>query len=193
MIAVHLSTIGTYLPIPGYDGYWVTDDGRVFSCYSKGRLLGFANGRRVIPGGFVHELTGSTSTRGYRQVRLRRNEKGRHIYIHRLVLEAFVGPCPDKMETRHLDGDKKNNHVSNLKWGTQEENNDDKMKHGKIPSGDCHKQAKLSSDDVHEIVIMSRSGVMRKDVARRFGITPSNVHAIMSGRSWKHVTQKLSP
>lgn len=52
-------------------------------------------------------------------------------YIHRLVLEAFVGPCPDGMEALHSDGNKTNNNVDNLRWGTPSENNRDIVKHGR--------------------------------------------------------------
>lgn len=51
-------------------------------------------------------------------------------YIHRLVLEAFVGPCPDGMKALHADGNKTNNNVKNLRWGTSAENNLDIVKHG---------------------------------------------------------------
>jgi hypothetical protein len=50
--------------------------------------------------------------------------------VHRLVLEAFVGPCPEGMECRHLDGTRTNNHLSNLRWGTSSENNQDILDHG---------------------------------------------------------------
>ena len=49
--------------------------------------------------------------------------------IHRLVLEAFVGSCPFNMMTRHLDGNRGNNNLSNLKYGTNSENQLDRFRH----------------------------------------------------------------
>ena len=50
--------------------------------------------------------------------------------VHRLVLEAFVGPRPEGMVARHLNGDPGDNRLENLAWGTQSENNYDKVRHG---------------------------------------------------------------
>ena len=51
--------------------------------------------------------------------------------VHRLVLEAFVGPMPEAMETRHLDGNPANNCLDNLRYGTRAENEADKRLHAK--------------------------------------------------------------
>lgn len=56
-----------------------------------------------------------------------------NLSIHRTVLEAFVGPCPEGMECRHLDGNPKNNLLSNLCWGTKSENNYDRSINGGMP------------------------------------------------------------
>lgn len=50
--------------------------------------------------------------------------------MHELVLTAHVGPCPPGMECRHLDGDEKNNALSNLVWGTPPEQALDRVRHG---------------------------------------------------------------
>lgn len=42
--------------------------------------------------------------------------------IHRLVAEAFLGPCPPGRQVNHKDGDKTNNNATNLEWTTQSEN-----------------------------------------------------------------------
>jgi len=58
---------------------------------------------------------------------------GRHrrvALVHRLVLAAFVGPCPDGMEVRHIDGDSSNNVLENIAYGTHSENELDKIRHG---------------------------------------------------------------
>ncbi|QOV97160.1 HNH endonuclease [Rhodococcus pyridinivorans] len=50
--------------------------------------------------------------------------------VHRLVLEAFTGPCPDGMVGCHNDGDTTNNRLDNLRWDTPGANNRDKRTHG---------------------------------------------------------------
>lgn len=50
--------------------------------------------------------------------------------VHRLVAEAFIGPCPEGMEVCHNDGNASHNHVSNLRWDTHLENVQDTLRHG---------------------------------------------------------------
>lgn len=57
-------------------------------------------------------------------------DKIKQFRVHRLVLEAFVGPCPTEMEARHLNGDRMDNRLENLRWGTKSENAYDKIRHG---------------------------------------------------------------
>lgn len=56
--------------------------------------------------------------------------RGHSRLIHRLVLEAFVGPRPDGMECCHGDGDPANNCLNNLRWDTRSANVLDDYKHG---------------------------------------------------------------
>jgi hypothetical protein len=76
---------------------------------------------------------------GYRNVSLRREGKSYNRYVHRLVLEAFVGPCPKGMQSRHFpDKDTSNNALTNLQWGTPKQNQDDRITHGTDGRGERH-------------------------------------------------------
>jgi hypothetical protein len=109
----------TWRAIPGCPGYDVSDDGRVMShMLSKPHLM---------------KLT--TDKDGYQAVQLAVNKRQVWHRAHRLVLLAFVGPPPaDKPLTRHIDGDPTNNHVSNLAWGDNSENQRDRVAHGTDPN-----------------------------------------------------------
>lgn len=78
--------------------------------------------------------------------------------VHRLILEAFIGPCPNKMETRHLNDTKTDNQLSNLCWGTRKQNLDDRKRNG-IEIGfvtyNTKQREKLSKK---RIVIMKNNG-----------------------------------
>jgi hypothetical protein len=107
---------------PYGDGYEVSDRGRVRSYRSTRRGVSLEASPRV--------LDGHTQQTGYRIVLIWVDGKKRIRLIHRMVLEAFVGPCPEGMECRHLDGDRANNTLTNLCWGTHTENIRDRGRHG---------------------------------------------------------------
>jgi len=92
--------------------------------------------------------------------------------VHRLVLEAFVGPRPRGMESRHLDGNVSNNALDNLTWGTKEENENDKFRHG------TRNRLMLTEAEVQSI---RSSKQFQADLAEQFGITQSMVSRIKSG------------
>lgn len=101
-----------YLDLPGHEGlYKISDQGDVWSYRSNRHLQPQTNPRS-----------------GYRYISISLNGKRRMRTVHSLVLLAFVGPRTG--ETRHLDGDPSNNHLSNLAWGTRSENVLDTVRHG---------------------------------------------------------------
>jgi hypothetical protein len=86
----------------------------------------------------------------YPMVILSRDGERKARYVHHLVLEAFVSPCPDGMEARHLDGNPYNPDRDNLAWGTISENQFDQVRHGTHPwaSRDrCENDHELTDDN----------------------------------------------
>lgn len=108
--------------IPGFEAYEVSTDGAVRSMK-----------RRNIRTKDQHD-----NGNGYFYVTLFMNNQASHLYVHRLVLLAFVGPCPDGMEARHLNGVRSDNRLANLAWGSKLENAADMQAHGTQPRGDRH-------------------------------------------------------
>jgi DNA-binding XRE family transcriptional regulator len=169
-----------YLPIHGFPGYEVGDDGTVWSC-KRQRADVASQGimRRVKPG---------VTQTGYFRVDLYRNGKAQHRYVHRLVLEAFSGSCSDEMECRHLDGNKANNRLTNLVWGTRLENAVDRRLHGAIPLGSQHGLAKLTEELVKEIrQRYATEGITQKQLAEEYRISASSINLIVRDKAWKHV------
>lgn len=107
------TTTEQWLAVPGYEGYLVSDDGRVWA-----RDLG----RCLIP---------HASPKGYSLVTLSRQGERRKVRVHRLVLAAFIGPCPPGHVACHGDGNPANNHLSNLRYGTYTDNALDTVRHGR--------------------------------------------------------------
>lgn len=63
-----------------------------------------------------------TNKKGYLRVRMKRDEMTISSVVHRLVAEAFVENPLNLPQVNHKDGNKKNNHFSNLEWMTGSEN-----------------------------------------------------------------------
>ncbi len=152
--------------------YEISDLGNVKShAYAK---------ERILKGAHVE---------GYKAVRLRlQNGKVVNKYVHRLVAEYFIKqPTPNHKLVIHLDYDKTNNNVANLKWVTQEEQVAHKI------NGPHHKKglvtnSKLSREQVAQIKRLLKEGDLRKSViARKFLITHTQLNRIEKGANWKNV------
>lgn len=128
-------------------------------------------------------LTPAQHGRGYQSVTLADRGARKNALIHRLVLEAFVGPCPDQQESRHLNGDRADNHLSNLAWGTSSENELDKRRHGTSQIGIRNGQAKLTERQVKEIIRRyANGGVSQKTLAAVYGVQQSQISRIITGK-----------
>jgi hypothetical protein len=145
-------------------GYFVSDDGRVFSSYS----------------GKLKEVKPYTTKWGYKRIRLYGKQKNEDVFVHVLVLEAFVGPCPEGCEARHLDGSRDNNNINNLVWGTRSENSIDAIRDGSFV-------AKLTEDDVREVRELLAQGWTQTEIGKLFGVSQSQISLIKTGKEWRHV------
>ncbi len=166
--------------IPGYKGlYQVSNLGRVKSFIHWNGT----NIRILKPGQDTH---------GYLVVNLYRQKKRRFTYIHKMVLETFVGLCPKGMECRHLNDNCRDNRLDNLRWGTRSENLLDRSRNGISNTGN-HKgsknqMAKLVDGDIIEIRrLLTKEHLTQKEVGKIFGITSGAVSLIKCGKRWKHV------
>lgn len=112
--------------------------------------------------------------------------------ICHLVLLAFVGPCPNGMECCHWDDDPSNNVLSNLRWGTKEDNARDAIRNGKhVPvKGEDNGRAKLTASKVVLVRMLHETmpDVWKSQVlARVFGVTNAVIWHVLKRRTWRHV------
>jgi hypothetical protein len=126
---------------------------------------------------------------GYGRVQLSLNGKTKRFIVHRLVLAAFIGPCPPNMEGAHLDGNPSNNRLDNLKWCTSTENHWHKRAHGTHLCGNKMSWSKIKSDnDVRKIRKMREGGMKIADIAKIYGVTFQMISLICRRKNWTHVT-----
>src|SRR5687767_11914154 len=93
-----------YRDVPGFPGYRVGDDGSVWSAWTRAAPPGCGAIQSVIGDRWVRKKY-RTNKAGYSRITLRSAAgKDTSQYVHRLVLAAFVGPCPEGMECLHGPG-----------------------------------------------------------------------------------------
>ncbi len=125
----------------------------------------------------------SLGTTGYLVISI----EGKPRKVHVLVLETFVGKRPKRCDACHNDGHRFRNALVNLRWASRTENMADARKHGTLPQGESHGHAKLTEGEVLSIRMHAATGVLQKDLAKVFGVTPSHVSEIVNHKTWTHV------
>lgn len=172
-----------YREIPGTDGaYRVGSDGTVWT--RKNWLHGLLRTWRLM------RLI--TTASGHFVVELSYNGKRKMQLVHRLVLESFVGPCPLGMETRHLNGNPKDNNIANIKWDTRSENTKDRTRLNTGGDyGDRHHNAVLTTALVTELRRRVAAGETCSQLAKETGIRKHTIYLAISGRSWSYLPGKV--
>jgi hypothetical protein len=168
--------------VVGYEGlYEVSACGQI---RSLPRLAPHYTGVMLTRGGRL--LKGCYDAKGYRRVSLCREGRTRGFHVHTLVAAAFLGPRPPGMVTRHKDGNTKNNSVTNLAYGTSQDNSDDMRLHGTVRRGSNHARAKVTDEQVLEIRALHRILTYR-ELAGRFGLSVNQIDNIVNRHQWRHI------
>jgi hypothetical protein len=125
---------------------------------------------------------------GHHRVTLFVSGKRHRAFVHRLVCEAWHGPAPTAEHCAlHDDDVKSNNTPSNLSWGTNKKNGEDRVRNGISVRGTRVNTARLTEDQVLEIRVLASEGATNLSLARRFGVPDGQISKIVRGIDWKHI------
>jgi hypothetical protein len=134
-------------------------------------------------------FTGSL-LKGYGRIGLGTRAQGTG-YANRVIAEAFHGPAPSPQhQARHLCGNRACCNPRHIAWGTQSENEADKIAHGRSNRGERHGMAKLVPAEVEQIRRLAGQGKSQRYIADVFGITQQSVSDIVTGRTWGWQNEK---
>ena len=169
--------VTVYIDGEYYYDYMVSNQGRIFSlktnCF----------------------MEGTHTESGYVRIKLRDSEGKQHIKAkHRIVAESFCKNEENKPYVNHIDGDKDNNHPSNLEWVTSKENTQHAIETGLIYTiGEKSHFASIDEETAHNICKLIEEGNMTlKEIAKYLNVGYDCVKKINSGKSWKHISNQYN-
>lgn len=164
--------------IDGHEGYQISTYGRVRS---------FKNNRHGLCDN-PHILKTDINSNGYERVYL---SSDYHLFIHKLVANAFIPNLYDYPIVRHKDDDRLNNHVDNLEWGTQSDNIQDAIRRGRFVSNIALAKEAALRKQRKRIVAKSIDDIFLKeypsmcDAARDLNLNVGNISNVLRGRQRK--------
>ena len=171
-----------YREVPGFPGYRVGNDGTLWSKRRSGKR----------PETWVSEtwrlIHGVQVSSGHLQITLFDHGRRHAVFVHRLILESFVGPCPEGMECRHLNGNPKDNRLANIAWGTRKENHADRVR-----LAERNGPTVLTKEIVLAARARVKSGECVTTIAVEYGLNHSNLCKAVKGRTWFYLPGAVSP
>lgn len=169
-----------WLPIPDYPDYAVSNLGRVMRCTA----------RTCAKAGTTLRIKRASKRKDwhwYPSVAMFCNGVRKQRPVHRLVAEAFLGPCPVGMEVNHKNGNIEDARAVNLEYVTRQENIQHAVDIGlKLSTrGERHGRARLTEEDVRTIRAEYTGKYGEKAAfARRYGVSHGAIQHVVEGRNW---------
>lgn len=158
---------------------------KIFKISNYGRIFYFKNDKEY--------LRKKTFINGYETISLKQalNNKSTSRYVHKLVAQHFIEKeNENQIFVIHLNYDKKDNRVENLKWATKREKELHQFKNPKFITAVKNKKTnyKLTEGKVKIIKRQLKNKRTRITmIAKRFGVSDMQIHRIKSGENWAHV------
>jgi hypothetical protein len=169
---------GIWAAVPGFPGYEAWTHGCV-------RSLDRADSRGYRIKGKV--LKGTLTAKGYLRVCLWRNGVPQQFFVHQVILLTFVGPCPPGQMGRHGPAGVSDNSVANLCYGTNAQNQADRIRDNTTNRGERNGRATLVSREVTVIRRLGAAGASQDDLADQFGVTRRTIGRILCRQTWVDV------
>jgi hypothetical protein len=175
-------TTERWLPVVGWEGvYEVSDLGRV-KRVAVHRTTRWPVGRIT---------TGTAHRQGCRASVLTHAGRSQTAFVHRLVMAAFVGPCPPGLQVNHKNGVKADNRLANLEYVTASENSRHAARTGltRFAVGAGHSGLLWADAEVARWRRRYAAGETGAAIAASVGAAPSTVYGAVSGRGRRAVAE----
>lgn len=164
-----------------FTAYRISNFGRIQSRWQR---ISAYNGFGIIIKDIWKDLKPKDDGKGYLQVHLTDGKNRKTYRIHSLVALYFLGKSPkDKPIIRHLDSNKKNNHIQNLAYGSYVENENDKIENGTWNTR--RGGAKITIDQVKEIREKLNKRISQKLLSKEYNVSRPTITRIANFTIWK--------
>lgn len=167
--------------VKGYEGLYLVSN--------QGRIMRKSNSPTSKSGKMMKLHVVSN---GYHTVSLTKNGKGKPLFVHSLVLTAFLGDRPNGYQCNHKNGIRNDNRIENLEWVTPSDN----LKHSfrvlgrkgsnGVRYGADHHNTKLTIGDIPRIRTMLEQGESMREIGRVFGVHWSTIRSIRDNQTWRN-------
>lgn len=161
----------------------ISNFGRVKSLPKKVRYVK-KNGDEFFRQTSEKIMTQTVNKSGYVYVSFRNKNQTKTIAIHRLVAKYFILNKENKKQVNHIDGNKQNNHFSNLEWVTPKENMAHAIKENLMIKGENHYKSFFKKEDV---LFIRSSKKTDKELGDYFGVDYRMIWQIRKFKTWKHL------
>ena len=163
------------------------------SISDKEKFMISNHGRIINNKGKEEFLVKKSYINGYQNLPLKQqiNGKSTSRYVHKLIAQHFLEQG-DGIYVIHLDYDKTNNHVDNLKWATKSEKEKHQFSNPKYQGEGKIRNSKLTAGRVRMIkkkINDPNRKTRMKIIAKQFGISEMQLYRIKSGENWGHITE----
>lgn len=149
-----------FKPIPGFPNYEINESGEVRNINTQRVLKQYLNTR-------------------YMKLTLSKEGTQKVYPVHKLVALTFLGEAEGRF-VRHLDGDPTNNSLTNLVYGSNQENQLDRVEHGTMDNI-------LNPRKVRIIRGLRKIGFKPKRLAEIFGVNPKHIWSVVTHKCWTSV------
>lgn len=145
--------------------YYVTEDGK---CFRNDR-----------------ELKGYKNTKGYVKIEIwENNSRVRTESLHRMIGETYLENPENKTQINHKDGNKTNNHISNLEWVNQSENIQHRLDVLQVGMDLDHSSTKIPAKQIKILRVMKRLGIpiSIQETSEKWGVTKHYLRKVINGK-----------
>lgn len=163
-------------PITGYEGYY-----EVSNLGDIKRIVTY-KGKPIL-----RILKPQDDGSGYMKVRLYKQGKSKFFRVHRVVMRAFIGECPENNEVNHKDGDRANNSLDNLEYMTKSENNMHMYRVLGYKRRFINRKHLTKSQVIQIRELYATNEYSQVDLAEKFGMNRNTISNIVRRISWKHI------